>query len=631
MRIALLVILVSLSRAVWAQEGENLIANPGYEEGPGGWDERAKPIVRDEEERFTGRYSCKSVGHADLRYPGFHWVKSADIPAKPNTGYRFSLMMKAVFTTGIMSPSIREVGEDGKTVAYHTAARMASGEYEWHAVSRDFHSTSKAHYFQVYLVFRDVIGTAWYDDMKLVELTPEPLPPIGTGATVTFPGSAGSLDMRVEPVRQLKNKPPTVLVPVTGATYRVRGDGGSIEGQQRIGVARDAVQITIDPPPGELAVLRSDESVCVLGNEKLEIGVQCDSLIVLAPGVDTTFTVTGSYGGKWTQNQQGCVQVIDDDGGVCVYPYVVPGTGVTSDVNQEPGDLSQPGWQCRYKLGAGTLLGVSVFPPRPYDWKKSFDWQLAHTNHFPPDSALKSWSQYVKLVTLHQGIWAGERRQEPVGPYEIEDEDEFRRVIATCHRLGMKLIPYMSPYYFHDQTIDGFLTNLAEKRARYGFDGVYFDGIYFKDWLKSYKLMRRTREMLPDGPLYLHTSWGPPVGQHDIWCPFVDTYADIVLRGEGKKSDTPGDNYMRYVAAGYKLSNATGLMKGHKWNVPAEEQYRIMLGHNGRARMSTYPSHGADGGWVWPGQTGELANPWIEFYWPGLQKKREQWQADKPR
>ena len=274
---------------------------------------------------------------------------------------------------------------------------------------------------------------------------------------------------------------------------------------------------------------------------------------------------------------------------------------------------------------------MSIFPSRPFDWEKSFAWQLAHTNHFPPDSALASWSQYVKLVTLHQGIWAGERRLEPVGPYRIEDEEEFRRVIATCHRLGLKLIPYMSPYYFHDQSIDGFLSNLAEKRERYGFDGIYFDGIYFKDWLKSYKLMRRTREMLPEGPIYLHTSWGPPVGQHDIWCPFVDTYADIVLRGEGKKSDRPDDNYMRYVAAGYKLSNAIGLMKGHKWDVSAEEQYGIMLGYNGRARMSTYPRHGADGQWVWPGQSGELASPWIEFYWPGLRQIRERWQAGELR
>ena len=347
MRSALAVILTVFSSVAWAQEGENLIVNPGFEEGLDGWDERGRPIVRDEVERFTGRYSCRSVGHADLRYPGFHWVKSADIPAKPNAGYRFSLMMKARFTEGTMSPCIREVGEDGKTITYHTATKMGPGECEWHAVSRDFHSTSRAHHFQVYLVFRDVIGTAWYDDMKLVELTPEPLPPIGTGATVTFPGSAGSLDMRVEPVRQLRSVPPITLVSATGATYRVGGDGGSIRGQQRIGVARDAVQITIDPPPGELAVLRSDESVCVLGNEKLEIGVQCDSLIVLAPGVDTTFTVSGSYCGKWTQNQQGCVQVIDDEGGVCVYPYVVPGTGVAWNVDQEPGDLAQPGWQCR--------------------------------------------------------------------------------------------------------------------------------------------------------------------------------------------------------------------------------------------------------------------------------------------
>ena len=628
MRTALVVVLTMLVGMAWAQvEGENLIGNPGFEEGLEGWDEREEPIVRDEEVRFTGRYSCKSVGHADLQYPDFHWVKSVEIPARPNVGYQFSLMMKASFTEGSVAPSIREVGADGKTTAYHTGEKLGPGEYDWHAVSRDFNSTHRAHHFQVYLIFQGVIGTAWYDDLKLVELKPEPLPPIGTGAAVTFPGSAGSLDMRVAPVTLLKRMPPITMVETTGAVYSVAADGATITGSQRIGIEREAVTIRIDPPPSQLDVLRSDESVCVLGNDKLEVGIQCDSLIVLAPGVDTTITNKGSYGGAWPQNQQGCVQIIDDDGGVCVYPYLVPGTGVAWEVEQEPGDLTQPGWECSYELGAGTLLGVSIFPPRPYDWQKSFDWQLAHTSNYPTDRTLETWSRYVKLVTLHEGMWEGEQPQPHVGPYAPIDARPFQRVITTCHRLGLKLIPYMSPYYFCDQSIDGFLENLAERREKYGFDGIYYDGIYFKDWVKSYRLMRRTREMFPDGPIYLHTSWGPPVGQHDIWCPFVDTYADIVLRGEGKQSDTPDDNYMRYVAAGYKLSNAIGLMKGHRWEVSAEEQYRIMLGYNGRARMGVYPGRDAQRNFVWPGQDGELANPWTQLYFPVLQQMRAEWEA----
>ncbi len=628
--VATAAIAVLMTGAAWAQvEGENLIGNPGFEDALEGWDEREKPIVLDEEVRFTGRYACKSVGHAELQYPGFHWVKSADIPAEPNTMYQFSLMLKASFTEGIILPSVREVGADGKTIRYHRVAQIEPGVHEWRALSRPFNSALKAHHFQVYLVMRDVIGTAWYDDLKLVKITPEPRPPVGTGEAVSFPGSAGSLDMRVESVSQLKTMPPITIVQTTGALVRINEAAGTITGFQRIGNERPSYTIKIDPPPAGLAVMRSDESVCILGNADIEIGIQCDSLVALAVGRETKFTVTGAFGGKWTQNQQGHVQVIDDDGGVGVYPYVVPGSGIVSSAEQEPGDLSQGGWECSHEMGEGTLLGVSIFPPRAYDWEKSFNWQLAHTNHFPPESALARWSKYVKLVTLHQGIWAGDRRQEPVGPYMIEDESEFRRVIATCHRLGLKLIPYMSPFYFHDQSVDGFMESLSERKEEYGFDGTYFDGLYFKDWVKSYEVMRRTREMFPDGPLYLHTSWGPPVGQHDIWCPFIDTYADIVLRGEGRKSDTPGDMYMRYVAAGYKLSNTIGLMKGADWEISAAEQYSIMLDYNGRARMSTYPSHGADGEWVWPGQDGELTNAWIDSYWPRLQAMRAEWEAGR--
>ena len=476
---------------------------------------------------------------------------------------------------------------------------------------------------------RNVIGTAWYDDVKLAESKPEPLPPIGTGAAVTFPGSAGSLEMKVESVQEPAAADAPTVVQTTGAVYDTSADGSTITGRQRVGVERPAITISISPAPGPLKVMRSDESVCVLGNENLEIGVQCDSLIVLAPGRETTFTIAGSFGGKWTQNDQGCVQVTDDDGGVCVYPYIVPGSGVTTPVDQEPGDLSAPGWKCTYTLEAGTLLGVSIYPPRQFDWQKSFDWQLAHTSNYPTDSALETWSKYVKLVTLHEGMWAGEQPQPHVGPYEPVDEAQFERVIATCHRLGLKLIPYMSPYYFYNQSMDGFLENLAQRREKYGFDGIYYDGIYFKDWVKSYKLMRRTRELLPDGPIYLHTSWGPPLGKHDIWCPFVDTYADIVLRGEGRELTAPDDPYVRYVSAGYKLSNAIGLIKGHKWGVPYDQQLRTVLSYNGRERLSVYPSRDAEGNFHWPGEDGTLDNDWTRVYWPALQEMKRAWEAGR--
>lgn len=625
------VMLIATAGLCMAQDTpQNLVQNPGFEDGIEGWDEREKPIVRDEEVRFTGRYSCKSVGHDQLQYPDFHWVKSADIPAEPNRQYQFEIMVKASITEGRLEPQVREVDAEGNTLRYHRAEILTAGEHDWHQATRHFFTSPQADHLQVYLVMRNCIGTAWYDDVALRELQPEPLPEVGTGAAVTFPGSAGSLEMRVEEPATVLTYPAQTVIRTTGARFVLRDtdDALVITASQRIGAERESYELRIEPSPGPLQPLRCDESVAILGNEHLELGFQCDSLLTIAPGRDTNFAITGRIGGEWTQNVDGNVQVTDNEGGLGVYPYVLPGSGLTADLSQDPGDLTQPGWSCSYALGAGTLLGISIYPCREFDWEKSFDWQLAHTNYYPPDSALETWSRYVKLVTLHQHIWAN---GEPGGPYEYLDVDEFHRVLTTCERLGLKLIPYMSPFYYMDQRVEAFIEQLAAQKAAHGFHGVYFDGLYFRDWVKSYRVMRMTRELFPEGVMYLHTSWGPPVGIHDMSCPFIDTYADIVLRGEGRQTEADAREYVRYVAAGYRIGNNIGLMKGHKWELPYEDQLRVMLDFNGRERMSAYPNSPVDGVRHWPGEDGMLDNAWTRVYWPRLQQMRERWEAGELR
>jgi len=626
--IAALVLIIALP-ALADETGENLVQNPGFEDGIEGWDEREKPIVRDDEVRFTGEFCCKSVGHKDLQYAAFHWVKSADIPAEANREYVFQAMVKASIEDGEISPSVREVDETGTTIRYHVAENLGAGEYDWHQATRRFVSSSRAHHFQIYLIMRNCIGTAWYDDVALHRLRPEPLPEVGTGAAVSFEGSPGSLEMRVEEPVELPTFPAQTMVQATGARFLLResDDALVIDASQRIGIERESFELRIQPPPGPLQPLRVDDTVVILGNENLEIGFQCDSLLTIAAGREASFAITGKIGGEWTQNVDGNIQVTDDRGGVGVYPYVLPGSGVIYGLAQEPGDLSQPGWTCSYELGEGMLLGLSIYPCRPFDWQKSFEWQLAHTSDYPTDAALETWSRYVKLVTLHEGMWAGEQPTPHTGPYEPLDRGQFRRVIATCERLGLKVIPYMSPYYYVEPEVEDFMAQLAERREEYGFHGIYYDGLYFRDWVKCYRVMRRTRELFPDGPIYLHTSWGPPVGIHDMSCPFVDTYADIVLRGESRETHGPDAPYVDHIASGYCISNAIGLMKGNKWDVPYEEQLRIMLGYNGRARMGVYPGRDADGTLHWPGEDGTLENAWTQVYWPLLQQMREQWEA----
>ena len=634
MRLSLAAVLVvACMVSAYAQQddavGENLVGNPGFEDGIEGWDERGAPIAREQDAPFSGEFSCRLVGHAKLPHPHFHWVKSVDIPCEPQREYMFRTMLRASFTEGLVAPQVREVDETGTTIQYHIAETLEPGEHDWHRAACRFYTSRKAHALQVYLVIRDCIGTAWYDDVELFAMRLAPVPPLGAGAAVTFDGGPGALDMCVEPPVTLLTFPAQTLIQTTGARFLLREDEEAlvISASQSIGAERESYELRIEPAPGTLVPLRTDETVAVLGNANLELGFQCDSLLAVAPGRETTLTITGKLGGSWTQNVAGNVQVTDDAGGVGLYPYV-PDGAQAGPVEQEPGDLAKPGWQACYELGAGTLLGISIYPPREFDWEKSFDWQLAHTNLYPPDAALETWSRYAKLVTLHDAMWAGGKPTCYTGPYEVLDPAELRRVIATCERLDLKLIPYMSPYYCVEPRIDEFLAELERLRSEYGFHGIYYDGLYTRDWVRSYRIMRLTRAMFPDGPVYLHDTLSAPVHQYDIWCPFVDTYADIVLRGEGRPTEGADPGYVRYVAAGYRLSNAIGMMKGSRWDIPSEEQVRVMLSHNGRARLGVYPGGAdAEGNRHWPGEGGTLDSNWTRVHWPELQQMREQWEA----
>ncbi len=616
-------ILLALTLPTLAVEiGPNLVEDPGFEEGIDGWQERGEPITRDGEVAHTGDWSLRIDSHPELEFFNFHYVRGEDIPAEPNIRYHFSVWMRGALGEGESRPRVREVDAEGNTIRYHGLAQLHPGERDWRKVEVEFVTSPRAHALQPYLITSNAVGAVWYDEVRLERLPPPPIER-EPGEAVTFRGSPGSLEMAVTNVEATASGH---RVTTTGAVWEIDAEAGTIVGRQRIGADREMIALTVEPAPGAMEVLRSDESVCVLRSPLLEVGVQCDGLLVLAPDDSTEVEAEGRVGGEWAEFERGNVQVTDDVGGVCVFPWAPGGSGLVVGYDEPQGDLAESGWRAGWSLGRGMLLGVAIYPPREFDWEKSFDWQLAHTGGYPPDSALETWSRYVRLITLHENIWAGEQPTPHTGPYVAKQPEELRRIIATCERLGVKLLVYMSPHYYVDQSIDAFMTQMTDLRDEFGFHGVFFDGVYFTDWVKSYEVMRLTREAFPEGPLYLHSSKGAPLGGYDLWCPFVDAYADITLRGEGRVTEGADADYVRYVAAGYRLSNAIGMMKGDRWDVADDEQTRIMLGYNGRERMVAYP-RSVQGQPVFPGEDGLLDGHWTEVYWPLLQQMRARWKA----
>jgi len=134
------------------------------------------------------------------------------------------------------------------------------------------------------------------------------------------------------------------------------------------------------------------------------------------------------------------------------------------------------------------------------------------------------------------------------------DMKDFIRVRDEAHRGGMKVVVYLSPFY---STAPDIFAEMRRVLDEYQLDGLYFDGISM-DFRKSYAIARQARAILGENRiLYVHCS-SDPLDDGRIYCPFIDTYADYILRGEAGVWGLKLDDFLRWTISGYHISNAVG-------------------------------------------------------------------------
>ncbi|NOX62940.1 MAG: hypothetical protein GXP42_13510, partial [Chloroflexi bacterium] len=135
-------------------------------------------------------------------------------------------------------------------------------------------------------------------------------------------------------------------------------------------------------------------------------------------------------------------------------------------------------------------------------------------------------------------------RQYPVGyqfdvtgPYVVGEPEAMQRFVQAAHDLDMKVVIYMSPNYYYTSDVDAFLANLHALLEAYDLDGVYFDGVYGGDALRSLELVRKTRDLLGDRFYAQHISWERSLIRRSnrYRAPFLDDMADLIWNGEGVK------------------------------------------------------------------------------------------------
>ena len=133
--------------------------------------------------------------------------------------------------------------------------------------------------------------------------------------------------------------------------------------------------------------------------------------------------------------------------------------------------------------------------------------------------------------------------------HEAIDEKDLKRVIEKAHKEKMKILPYLSIVRFPGEP-EEFVRETVSLIEKYSFDGAYLDGI--SNILRGYTIIRGLRKALGRKILYVHNPIviGDMKG-HYIYCPFIDTYADYILRAEhvAAKGDIPRFDwkYLRYI------------------------------------------------------------------------------------
>ena len=248
----------------------------------------------------------------------------------------------------------------------------------------------------------------------------------------------------------------------------------------------------------------------------------------------------------------------------------------------------------------------------------SFSWK----NPYPSDEQLQEWRKFGSVLTLHSGIWQGTNgrnmRVEKDNSWLVRDfkpksEEELTRVAKTAHRLKMKVIPYMSAHYQSDPTpagIEKFAKQIESARQTYGFDGVYFDGIYY-DIPASYELMRRVRKVIgKEGILHIHVSGLPKIS-------FIECYADYTLRGEHAR--LMSKDYTRWTISGWNMGNSIGMTCYDRMR-PSKILIDTMLAAH--ARLPIWVGDG-----TWDGAAYHLTEPELKLmedeYLPRVQQEKE--------
>jgi len=657
--VALLLLTAATAGAVDGQApqevGPNLVVNGGFEEGAEGWRSTTKIV---DDPVFAGQHAARI--DSTVQEKGNYTAQSF-VPIKPNTYYTFSGAFRRTTGAGYVYVHCNWYKAPGERLmssaqwsagrAVPVTLRTGEGTGQWREMSGVFRcQRADVGGLQLVIFIRGGKDVVYLDEISIRELHYPDAPAWEFPNAVIFPGHPSRFGMAVEGASADGQ---TFTVNTTGAEYVLDAAAGTMscrqragmwrrgagrEAGRRIGAEREVATVRFSEALGEMNVVRQDEEVCVVAGEEVAFGFQGDSLVTIATNRDLKLSVTSRISANWFRKQEPFFLAIDEQGGFCVTPYARPelNTPGTSMSGPEE-DTSEPGWQVDYEVGEREMFALAVFPPKPFDWEKSFKRRIVGTSGCPDPDALREYSKHANVLFMFAGIYQEHYAGYCHAPYTVKEDEPLRETIALAHELGMQVIIYRHPtsYGWAGLTDEDFLADIKAFREEWGFDGWYFDGYPgWSSWMNAYRCMRIVRDRVGEGTIYVHCTLNPPIRMTELYCPFIDAYADFLLRAEAQVINGPADPYLRYVVNTQNISNAIATIKANKMiaeALPADAtreqideapkaslrlQLETMLKLNGRCRWA-YPG--------WPLRDSDKED-YIGFYFAELDKMQSQWE-----
>lgn len=556
------------------------------------------------------KFSRKSGTTTGIAY----FMNASSFTVKPNRGYKLSALVYCDFdrTDCEVNLGFSVFNENNKETlvdAFHGLPAKTNGWVRFETTLTTPFDASTARFYGLLHGFNEESDGSFYlADVDMWELPETALTPLSEGEGLTFGGSSGMYNMMVETPTVTAQ---TVTVKTNGARYSFNKQNNTITAEQIIGKNRTVAEIELNYSLSSLSVYSATEKEVILttGSGGISFGIQMDGLMLISPqGADATVKVTSKINGEWNRLHSGNLLTQDSIGGFTVNPAIPLNTGRTPrysassnvdflNIKNNTSFISsaKAGWNVTYTVSCGERLGVTVFPPREYDWANSFD--SIYANVDTDDTSV--WQNYKSAHGVKYGVIfnATERAwgMSYGTTYTPKDETNFKAHISAAKSAEVVPTEYMS-MYFWDYSLDDYINEVARHKTEYGIEGVYTDGLPPLDWLSAYEGIRRLREVFPNGCIIAHTTGqsangGPPLAAADIYIPAIDSYCTFTLRGEQVEGDGKDWLYPRYVSSGYGTSNAYGILKGDSWkNGESEadqtEQNLISLLYNGRARKT---------------------------------------------